>query len=196
MTVYERGLFHLHILCSAMCFYFYGTDYHGAAHGTAGILYMLLQFPEWCCEPDIDPWIRKTLDRLLSFQFPSGNFASASDSSSDKLIHWCHGAPGTMYTLLQAHKVFGDPKFKTSLELALASVWKRGILKKGSGLCHGTSGSAYAFLIAYRHLGSEEYLYSALKMTEVMSSEEVKQEVAAAWDPQRYRPGVPDFPYR
>jgi len=121
---------------------------------------------------------------------------SESSSSSDELLHWCHGSPGAVYTLHQAYKVYGDPKFKQSLELALKSIWERGILKKGSGLCHGTSGSVYAFLIAYRHLGSEEYLYNALKMAEVMSSDETKQEVAATWDPQRKRPGVPDFPYR
>ena len=181
---------------SAMQFHFYGKDYQGAAHGTAGILYMLLQFPDWCREPTNDPWIRKTVDRFLSFQFRSGNFPSDSNSRSDDLLHWCHGSPGAVYTLYQAHKVYGDPKFKRSLELALKSIWERGILKKGSGLCHGTSGSAYAFLIAYRHFGSEEYLYNALKMVEVMSSDETKQEVAATWDPQRRQTGVPDFPYR
>ena len=188
--------FTLSVFSSAMRFYFYGTDYQGAAHGTAGILYMLLQFPDWCREPSNDPWIRKTLDGFLSLQFRSGNFPSESSSSSDELLHWCHGSPGAVYTLHQAYKVYGDPKFKQSLELALKSIWERGILKKGSGLCHGTSGSVYAFLIAYRHLGSEEYLYNAVKMAEVMSSDETKQEVAATWDPQRKRPGVPDFPYR
>ncbi len=69
------------------------------------------------------------------------------------------------------------------------------MIKKGSGVCHGTSGNAYAFLRMYRYLGNEEYYYSALKMGEVMETEDVKKEVAATWDPQRYRVGIPDFPF-
>lgn len=29
-------------------------------------------------------------------------------------------------------------------------IWKRGILRKGCGLCHGTAGNAYAFLSLYQ----------------------------------------------
>ena len=145
---------HLHKLflsCSVLQYYFYGTDYHGAAHGTIGILYILLQFPEWCKQPDIKLLIQATLDHMLSLQFPSGNFPlQAQSNNKDVQIHWCHGAPGFVYTLYHAHKVYGGDKYMLALERALDVVWQRGVIKKGLGLCHGIAGNAYAFLIMYR----------------------------------------------
>ena len=91
--------------------------------------------------------------------------------------------------------MYGEARYKQALARALKSIWQRGVLKKGLGMCHGTAGNAYAFLNMYRYTGVEEYYYSAMKMAEFMVTEEVKQEVAAAWDSQRHRPGVPDFPY-
>ena len=137
--------------CSVLQYYFYGTDYHGAAHGTIGILYILLQFPDWCKQPDTKPFIQATLDHMLSLQFPSGNFPlQAQSSDKDEQIHWCHGAPGFVYTLYHAHKVFGDEKYKLALDRALDVVWHRGLVRKGLGLCHGIAGNAYTFLMMYR----------------------------------------------
>ena len=158
---------------------------------------MLLQFPDWCKEPANDPWIRKTLDYFVSLQFPSGNFPlEAGDASGrDKVVHWCHGAPGATALLHRAHKIYGEDRYQRSLKLALKTIWERGVLKKGFGLCHGTAGNAYAFLMLYRCTGSEEYYYRALKMAEVAWSDEARQEVATTWDPQRSRVGIADFPY-
>ena len=156
---------------------------------------MLLQFPEWCIDPAVQPWIKNTLDRMLSIQFPSGNFPSSSHSKSNLLIHWCHGAPGFVYMLHEAYKVFKDDKFKQSLDSCLEVIWERGILKKGNGLCHGTAGNGYAFLMMFKHTGFEEHLYRAFKMAEAMWCVEVKKQVAAFYDPQRQCQGVPDFPY-
>ncbi len=47
----------------------------------------------------------------------------------------------------------------------------------------------------YRYFGKDKYYYNALKMAECMASGEVLKEVAVSCDPQRYRIGVPDFPY-
>ena len=156
---------------------------------------MLLQFPDWCKEPANDPWIRKTVDLFVSLQFPSGNFPSSSNNASDKLVHWCHGAPGVAAMLYRAHKVYGEERYQRSLKLALKTIWERGILKKGFGLCHGTAGNAHTFLMMYRYTGSEEYYYNALKMAEFAWSDEARQEVETYWDPQRRRMGMADFPY-
>ena len=88
---------------------------------------------------------------MLSLQFPSGNFPlEVQSNDKDVQIHWCHGAPGSVYTLYHAHKVYGDEKCKLALERALDVVWQRGVIKKGLGLCHGIAGNAYAFLLMYR----------------------------------------------
>ena len=84
-------------------------------------------------------------------------------------MHWCHGAPGVVYTLYHAHKVLGgDKSILRSLDRALATVWERGVLRKGVGVCHGTCGSGYCFLMMYRYTGAEEYLYRAHKMAEAI----------------------------
>lgn len=184
------------LLCRALRYYFYDTEYQGAAHGTAGILYMLLQFPDWCQEPNTLPWITATLDVLLYSQFPSGNFPNVALSLADKLLHWCHGSPGTVYTLYHAHKVLGQDKSTLrALDQALRSIWERGILRKGPGLCHGTAGNGYAFLMMYRYTRSEEHLYRAYRYGEVLRSEEVGKEMQAFRDPYRYSVGVADFPF-
>lgn len=177
---------------------FSGTDYQGAAHGTAGILYLLLQFPSWCQEPPTQPWIAATLESILNSQLPSGNFPDVAGRTRDELLHWCHGAPGTVYTLYHAHKlkVLGEDKtILRSLDQALQTVWERGLLRKGFGLCHGIAGSGYTFLMMYRYTGSEEYLYKAHKMAEAIRSDEIGKEVEVFVDPQRYSVGVADFPY-
>lgn len=101
-----------------------------------------------------------------------------------------------VYTLYHAHKVLGQDKvILRSLDQALRTIWERGILRKGFGVCHGTAGSGYAFLMMYRYTEAEEHLYRAHKMAEAIRSEEIGQEVAVFFDPQRYTIGVPDYPY-
>lgn len=174
---------------------FFGTDYHGAADGTCGILNMLLQFPFWCQEPANLPWIMATLNEIIHSQYPSGNFPCAFQEgvAADKLVQWCHGAPGMVYTLYHAQKVLGNDKtLLRSLERALSAIWERGILKNGVGLCHGVAGNGYAFLTMYQYTGVEEHLY---KMAEAMRSEEAKKEFQGFRHPQRYVVRVPDFPF-
>ena len=159
-------------------------------------MYILLQFPEWCKEPDSKPWITGTLDHFTSIQMPGGNFPAKDSGRRDGiLVHWCHGAPGFISLLHKAYEVFGDTKYLKSMEMALECVWKYGVLKKGFGICHGITGNAYFFLLLYKKTGQDEYYYKALQMAECVWSEEVKKEVMVFVDPQRYKVGIPDCPY-
>ena len=81
--------------------------------------------------------------------------------SKDKLLHWCHGAPGVIYSLLFAQRVFADPKY---LQLAVDCgevIWRRGILRKGYGICHGVAGNAYAFIALLHATRDRKYAYRA-----------------------------------
>ena len=177
-------------------YYFYGTDYLGAAHGTVGILYLLLQFSEWCHEPQVSPWIRQTLDHLLSIQFKSGNFPMRdSNTRVDELVHWCHGAPGAVNLLYQAYEVYKDKKYLTSMERALICIWKRGLLGKGFCLCHGITGNAYAFLTLFSSTKRDEYYYYAMMMGQCIFNKDIQQKVDTYSDPQRFSVGVADHPY-
>eukprot|EP00775_Hariotina_reticulata_P002650 gene2650-2949_t len=62
------------------------------------------------------------------------------------LVHWCHGAPGAVFLFSKAYEVLRDAAYLSAATRAGQLVWRRGLLKKGPGLCHGVAGNAYALL--------------------------------------------------
>ncbi|XP_026861715.2 lanC-like protein 2 isoform X3 [Electrophorus electricus] len=79
-------------------------QYVGAAHGLAGIYYMLLQ-PLAKVNPDIlSELVRPSIDYVRHKRFRSGNYPSSLSNDTDRLVHWCHGAPGIVHMLIMAHK--------------------------------------------------------------------------------------------
>lgn len=140
--------------------------YLGAAHGVSGILFSMIQASEFLSVKDLEESVKPTVDFSVSLRYPSGNYPSSIDSKSDRLVHWCHGAPGFIHLFAIAYQKFGDEVY---LREALACgdvIWKRGILKKGYGICHGTAGNAYGFLALFRITGDEKHLYRAVKFSE------------------------------
>merc|ERR1719206_117052 len=65
--------------------------------------------------------------------------------------------------LLLAHQVWGcdTNKYLDTAKKAGEVIWRRGLLKKGSGLCHGVAGNGYTFLHLYQATGEELWLYRA-----------------------------------
>ncbi|KAL5736268.1 hypothetical protein ACOSQ2_031056 [Xanthoceras sorbifolium] len=135
----------------------HGKKYWGAAHGLAGIMHVLMDME---LKPDEVEDVKGTLRYMIKNRFPSGNYPSSEGSESDRLVHWCHGAPGVTLTLVKAAQVFGDEEFLQAAVDAGEVVWKRGLLKR-VGICHGISGNTYVFLALYRLTGKAEYLYRA-----------------------------------
>ncbi|KDO74128.1 hypothetical protein CISIN_1g015433mg [Citrus sinensis] len=135
----------------------HGKKYWGAAHGLAGIMHVLMDME---LKPDEVEDVKGTLRYMIKNRFPSGNYPSSEGSESDRLVHWCHGAPGVTLTLAKAAEVFGEKEFLQAAVDAGEVVWKRGLLKR-VGICHGISGNTYVFLSLYRLTGNVEYLYRA-----------------------------------
>ena len=50
----------------------------------------------------------------------------------------------------RAYNVFGDEKYRTAALKCGECIWRKGLLKKGPGICHGIAGSGYAFLVLFR----------------------------------------------
>jgi len=52
--------------------------------------------------------IKECLDELLKTQVyeETGNIRSSVGSQSDKLVHWCHGAPGAVHLYALTYKVY------------------------------------------------------------------------------------------
>ncbi|PRQ31358.1 putative lanthionine synthetase C [Rosa chinensis] len=142
---------------SSLMYEWHGKKYWGAAHGLAGIMYVLMTVQ--LKREEVED-VKGTLRYMIKNRFPSGNFLSSEGSESDRLVHWCHGAPGVALTLVRAAEVFGDEEFVQAAIDAGEVVWRRGLLKR-VGLCHGISGNTYVFLSLYRLTGKVEYLYRA-----------------------------------
>ncbi|XP_060920878.1 lanC-like protein 2 [Labrus mixtus] len=141
-------------------------QYIGAAHGLAGIYYMLMQ-PSSKVHPDmLTELVRPCIDYVRHKKFRSGNFPSSLSNESDRLVHWCHGAPGVIHMLIMAHKVFKEDKYLKEAAECAEVIWQRGLLRKGYGICHGTAGNGYAFLALYKLTKEKKYLYRACKFAE------------------------------
>uniref|UniRef100_A0A8C5UBJ2 Glutathione S-transferase LANCL1 n=1 Tax=Malurus cyaneus samueli TaxID=2593467 RepID=A0A8C5UBJ2_9PASS len=96
--------------------------------------------------------VKPSVDYVCQLKFPSGNYPPCIGDTRDLLVHWCHGAPGVIYMLVQAYKVFGEQQYLNDALQCAEVIWKHGLLKKGYGLCHGTAGNAYGFLPSLRSL--------------------------------------------
>lgn len=80
----------------------HGKRYWGAAHGLAGIMHVLMDME---LKPDEVEDVKGTLSYMVKNRFPSGNYPSSEGSETDRLVHWCHGAPGVALTLIKAAEV-------------------------------------------------------------------------------------------
>ena len=157
-----------------LLFEFYDTKYLGAAHGLGGIFYLLFFLRDRV--PGLPPLLAQSAEFMLQQLSPDGNTARALGEQK-QLVHWCHGAPGLVSLYCKAYEVTGERRFLSAAVDSAELVWKRGLLRKGHGLCHGVAGNAYAFLQLYKTIKSDpkptkddpapaRYLYYALKFAE------------------------------
>lgn len=170
----ERG----RLASSPLMYTWFDEHYLGAAHGLAGIFTILLQalpaVPS--LKARIFSLVKPSIDYLLSVRLPSGNFPPALENvDDDTLVHWCHGASGFVHLFSHAFQVFGEQRYLDAAVGCGEVVWRRGLLRKGYGLCHGVAGNAYTFLQLLRLTGKPLYYHRAQKFTEwcLSSSERV-----------------------
>lgn len=152
-----------------LVWYWHDNLYLGAAHGIVGILQTLLQLEmeEWNelerRVPSAHRLVEQTIDALYQhFCFGgSGNLLSSVGSSKkDRLVHWCHGAPGWILLLIRASQVFSKPSYlEVARNTAMQTLVPRGLLKKGLGLCHGIAGNGFVFLRLAQVLEGEERVF-------------------------------------
>ncbi|KAM6080275.1 glutathione S-transferase LANCL1 [Theristicus caerulescens] len=151
---------------SPLMYEWYQEYYVGAAHGLAGIYYYLMQPGLGVSQVKLHNTVKPSVDYVCQLKFPSGNYPPCINDTRDLLVHWCHGAPGVIYTLVQAYKVFGEQQYLNDALQCAEVIWQHGLLKKGYGLCHGTAGNAYSFLALYNLTQNMKYLYRACKFAE------------------------------
>jgi len=119
----------------------HGKAYIGAAHGAIGIITQVI-----LTDPRMAPKLEAELGALLSYQYESGNFPSSIPPGRDRLVQFCHGAPGVVSSLLSIQKYFPNLKDRIDKVISKAQqcILERGLLTKEPCLCHGISGNALA----------------------------------------------------
>uniref|UniRef100_A0A8C2CPP5 LanC lantibiotic synthetase component C-like 2 (bacterial) n=1 Tax=Cyprinus carpio TaxID=7962 RepID=A0A8C2CPP5_CYPCA len=147
------------VLVYCMCVYLYRHDKYTQ--------YTYIYYPSAKVSQDaLNELLRPSVDYVRHKKFRSGNYPSSLSNETDRLVHWCHGAPGVLHMLIMAHKVFRDEKYLRDAAECGEVIWQRGLLRKGYGLCHGTAGNGYAFLSLYHATQDKKYLYRACKFAE------------------------------
>lgn len=63
-------------------------------------------------------------------------------------------------------QLYGDKRYLDAAVKCGEVVWKRGLLRKGYGLCHGVAGNAFTFLQLYRLTGKVQYFNRAVRFAE------------------------------
>lgn len=150
-----------------LMYYWHKKSYIGAAHGIAGILYILLQAKHLLKQNELNFLIKPTIDFIASLKFESGNYPSSLEISKDYLVQWCHGAPGITHLFALSYQTFNDIHYLNLAKECTDVIWKYGLLIKGCGLCHGISGNGYGFLKLYQITNDEKYIYRTIKFSEM-----------------------------
>jgi len=188
---------HRHKLQIPMMWECYGKMYLGAAHGISAILHMILESPLFSGHFEQlnqkQMLVKETIDYFLQMQATDGNFPSnyeKADQGELKLVHWCHGAPGSVYLFAKAFIVFKEQKYLNACLRAGDLVWFKGLLRNGPGICHGVAGSGYVFLLLYRLTNDLKHLYRATKFADFLASEEFLQEARTPDRPMSLYEGI------
>jgi lantibiotic modifying enzyme len=129
------------IMASPRPWKWHGKAYVGAVHGAIGIItQIVLTDPSWA------PKLEAELGALLSYQYESGNFPSSLPPGRDRLVQFCHGAPGVVSSLLSIRPFFPElhERIDRVIVKARECIWERGLLTKEPCMCHGICGNALA----------------------------------------------------
>lgn len=136
--------------------------YLGAAHGLAGIFYMLLSahlvFDRGLLNAADLEDIQKSVDWLVRHtRQKNKNYPPCFRDREADLVHFCHGAPGFAFLFQKAYEVWPQKiEYFAMCRECAELTWKYGVLKKGPGLCHGLAGNGYVFLLVYRMIRTKE----------------------------------------
>ena len=183
--------------------------YLGAAHGLIGAIYMLLStikfFPSLINKTisinsgniTISDLLLKNVKYIQSLQIKStGNFPSDIEGEdSGDCVHFCHGCIGAIHLFLLSEEFFPNCGFKETAISCNISLWERGLLYKGNGVCHGMSGVVYGLIKLYKETKNDLYLKEAICICFGTFDKEVQKLVKGYKDPQRLARGIPDTPY-
>ncbi len=119
-----------------------GGRYHGFAHGTAGVGYVLLEMALATGRSDCLELAYRAGETLFANAIVQDGVAQWGAGPGDEPTapYWCHGSAGIGSFLIRLHRASGDDRFRKLADMAAQAVaensW-RGVL----GQCHGLAGN-------------------------------------------------------
>jgi len=118
-------------------------QYYGTVHGDIGIITQII-----ISEPSYAPQLEAKLSLILELQEENGNWPVVPEKKSFGLIHFCHGAPGIIVSLLAIREYFPllHQRIDIAIERGRGLIWEKGLLKKEPNICHGITGNALALV--------------------------------------------------
>ncbi len=155
--------------------------YLGAAHGDVGIITQVVLSRPW-----VAPAVRADLLAVLGAQLESGNWPSSvpveGSAEEDKLVQFCHGAPGVVVSLQSLVPFFPDlgAEMERAIERGRKCVVERGLLRKEACLCHGMAGNVMALGGGEEEEEGREGFYAC--MGEGVLEELVDRGVVLGWE--------------
>eukprot|EP01025_Chloroclados_australasicus_P032945 TRINITY_DN3346_c2_g1_i2.p4 TRINITY_DN3346_c2_g1~~TRINITY_DN3346_c2_g1_i2.p4 ORF type:complete len:121 (-),score=6.59 TRINITY_DN3346_c2_g1_i2:527-889(-) len=81
-----------------------------------------------------------------------------------------------MFILTKAFEIYKEQAFLNAACRAGDTIWERGLLKKGPGLCHGISGNGLALLNLYRVTRDSSWLIRASQFAEFIACDQFLQD--------------------
>ncbi|MGI8744285.1 MAG: lanthionine synthetase LanC family protein [Bryobacteraceae bacterium] len=150
-------------------------DLTGFSHGTAGIVWALLELHRSTGRSDFleaamqgiryeQSWFQSDVENWPDFR---GQPVTRPDGTAryNCALAWCHGAPGIALGRLRAYQITRDPEIRAQAEAAVRST-ARALAASIPGqesycLCHGAGGNAESLIYASRVLGERTYMRAA-----------------------------------
>jgi lantibiotic biosynthesis protein len=175
----------------------------GIGHGAAGIGCFLSELFRATGAPRFAEAVRGTARRLIEVAILPGSdllvapvwvwdrFDPASDA--EKLVQWCHGAPGNGLFFLRAFAGLGDPELREAAEWCAEATLAAGDIRENPCQCHGLCGNAELFLDAYRALDDSWYLEMARQFAGMALKYRRETEQGAEWQSHTAGVTTPDY---
>lgn len=166
-----------------------GGRYHGFAHGTAGVGYVLLAIALATGRSDCLELAYRAGETLLANAIVHDGVAQWSAEPGDDATapYWCHGSAGIGTFLIRLHGATGDDRFIKLADMSAQAVMEnswRGVL----GQCHGLAGNGDFLLDMAQAADGPRYEAMAHQLARVIFASRAYREGQVVFPDERGNP--------
>ena len=132
----------------------------GAAHGISGVAHFLACLAEATRAERWAGLARELFDTVLRYAQPIHgglNWSPCIDNPGLVRCQWSHGAPGIGLTLLTAHRVLGEARYRECAVAAAEATWHYGDFRQNYTQCTGLAGGGELLLEIHRATGDTRW---------------------------------------